>query len=255
MAELGPGDSLGIGLAAILSGAQRYYGLDVVEYSERARDLAVLDELARLYRQQSALPGEAEFPEVRPLLECYDFPEFLTGAELQTHSAPERVEQIRSALNGSGAASGIAVGYRAPWSDPSILPEESADLIFSQAVMEHVDDLRSTYAAMHRWLRPGGAISHQIDFRSHSTATTWNGHWTISPRLWRAVRGARPYLINRAPCSSHLQLISELGFKIITEQRYRLPTEISRADLAEPFAEISDEDLETCGVFIQAVKR
>jgi hypothetical protein len=31
--EIGPGDSLGIGLAALLAGSDRYYGLDVVPYS------------------------------------------------------------------------------------------------------------------------------------------------------------------------------------------------------------------------------
>src|SRR6202165_1423753 len=39
VAELGPGDSLGTGLAALLSGANRYYALDVVHYANTPRNL------------------------------------------------------------------------------------------------------------------------------------------------------------------------------------------------------------------------
>ena len=33
VAELGPGHSIGIGLAALISGAEQYYGLDAVQYA------------------------------------------------------------------------------------------------------------------------------------------------------------------------------------------------------------------------------
>ena len=41
VAELGPGDSLGLGLAAILSGASRYFAFDVVQYAHNAANAAV----------------------------------------------------------------------------------------------------------------------------------------------------------------------------------------------------------------------
>src|SRR5688500_12129197 len=47
--ELGPGDSIGTGLAALLSGADRYVGLDVVPFSAKADLGKIFSELAQMY--------------------------------------------------------------------------------------------------------------------------------------------------------------------------------------------------------------
>src|ERR1700733_11905341 len=49
-AELGPGDSIGIGLAALLSGVERYYALDLVRYTDLRKNLGIFDELVALFR-------------------------------------------------------------------------------------------------------------------------------------------------------------------------------------------------------------
>ena len=66
--ELGPGDSIGTGLAALLAGASRYVGLDVVPYSAHANLEQLLDELTELYARQEPIPGHDEFPAIRPRL-------------------------------------------------------------------------------------------------------------------------------------------------------------------------------------------
>lgn len=38
--------------------------------------------------------------------------------------------------------------YKAPWSDRRIMEEQSVDVIFSQATMEHVDDLTPRFRNM-----------------------------------------------------------------------------------------------------------
>lgn len=72
--ELGPGDSIGGGLAALLCGADHYVGLDVVPFSANADLLKTFDELVQLYSRREPIPDHNEFPRVRPRLECYDFP-------------------------------------------------------------------------------------------------------------------------------------------------------------------------------------
>src|SRR3979409_1984427 len=56
MAELGPGDSLGIGLAALISGTQRYLALDAVRYADSTRNLQIFDESIALFRDRAPIP-------------------------------------------------------------------------------------------------------------------------------------------------------------------------------------------------------
>ena len=81
VAELGPGDSIGIGLAALLSGAERYFALDLVRYSGLEKNLEIFDELVSLFAAQAPIPGEQEFPFLYPKLDCYDFPHALVARE------------------------------------------------------------------------------------------------------------------------------------------------------------------------------
>ena len=75
--ELGPGDSIGIGLAALLSGATRYVGLDIVPFSAKADLETIFEELVQLYSRREPIPDHNEFPRVRPRLESYEFPNHL----------------------------------------------------------------------------------------------------------------------------------------------------------------------------------
>ncbi len=49
VAEIGPGSSLGVGLAALISGSHKYYALDDVQHATRGTNLKVFDELVRLF--------------------------------------------------------------------------------------------------------------------------------------------------------------------------------------------------------------
>ena len=74
VAELGPGNSLGIGLSTLLSGADRYHAFDVVPHAQVNHNLAVLDELIALFKARADIPGPAEFPQVARCCRATPFP-------------------------------------------------------------------------------------------------------------------------------------------------------------------------------------
>ena len=252
VAELGPGDSVGIGLAALLAGAEKYYALDLVRYSDLKKNLEIFDELVRMFRARSPIPDDSEFPFLFPKLSRYEFPQALLGeSSLAESLAPARVQTIRNSVELAASANSM-VCYKAPWNAPDIIDDASVDLMFSQAVLEHVDDLEGVYAAMRRWLKPGGMMTHQIDFKSHGKANAWNGHWSYPDPVWKIIVGRRPYLLNRLPHSAHLKLMQRCGFRILEDAVVRTPSELRTEQLAARFRGLSEDDLTVSGAFIVA---
>jgi len=259
VAELGPGDSLGIGLAALLSGTERYRAFDLVRYAAVERNLRVFEELVGLFERRAPIPDRDEFPDVKPYLESYEFPARILddtrlGAALES-ARLRRIEHAVRAVGQSSESGAETIVYVVPWDDPRQLEPESVDLIISQAVLEHVDDLPSCYRALHRWLRRGGGMSHQIDFKCHGTARRWDGHWAYSDLAWRLMRGRKPYLINREPHSTHIRLMEQAGFEIACDVTVRDVPTLPRERLAPRFRRITDDDRTTSGAFVQAIKR
>ena len=256
VAELGPGDSLGVGLAALLSGSEKYYAFDVVRYARNDRDLAIFDELVALFRARAPIPGPDEFPLITPLLDNYAFPQdILTENRLALALAPERVAAIRAELAGEAADGGGWITYQAPWDLADIVQEGTVDMVLSQTVMEYPLDLHAAYGTLHRWLKPGGVMSHQIDFRCMGTARKWNGHWACSDLAWALVTGKRRYPVaNREPHSTHVRLMEEQGFRVVGDVPIRGEGGLPREALAQRFRNLTDDDLTTSIALIQAVK-
>jgi len=254
VAELGPGASLGAGLAALLCGAEQYYAFDVVEHTEPQRNLKVFDDLVALFRARTPIPDETEFPFVCPRLKSHAFPHaLLTDARLESALADTRIARIRRSLEDVRSANSM-IQYRAPWTGDKVLQAESVDLVFSQAVFEHVDDLQTAYQVMWRWLRPGGFVSHTIDFRSHGWSGDWDGHWRLSDLQWALVRGKDVWSINREPWSTHQRLLTSQGFRVVALQYERMKPTHGRQRLARRFGDMTEEDRSVSGIFCQAIK-
>jgi SAM-dependent methyltransferase len=246
VAELGPGASLGVGIAALLTGAKRYVALDVVHHAGAAGNLNVFDELVELLANRAPIPGAEEFPEVRPALDSLEFPDdILTDARLSRCLALDRLSLLRETVRLD------RLEYVVPWDDAAVLEPATIDLVFSQAVMEHVADLQRTYGAVFQWLKPGGLMSHQIDFRSHGTSPDWNGHWAYPRWLWHAAQGSP---INRQPLSRHLEAIERAGFSIVAVQAEHDLEGLERRALAADWRWLSDSDMRSRSAFIQAVR-
>jgi hypothetical protein len=256
VAELGPGDSLGTGIAALLSGSETYLALDAKPFVQNQRNLDLFDRLLALFRARAPIPDEREFPGVIPLLTDYTFPaNAITAERLDLALTPARLAAIRNELAAlANHRPGRYVGYFAPWDCDTRLQAESVDLAFSQAVMEHVVNIDATYRALACWVKPGGCMSHAIDFRSHHTATEWNGHWGYTEFVWNIIVGWRTFLINREPHSRHLQALRDNGFELRLDQRVAEAGGLSRSNLAASFRNLPDDDLTTSGAFIAAQK-
>jgi hypothetical protein len=246
-----------VGLAALLSGSREYSAFDVVEYAQSDRNLTVFDELVELFRSRAGTPDRDGFPDIGPLVDLRGFPShILTDERLAASLAPSRVAAIRAALlnPGTTASDGISLRYIVPWQDAHNLRPGSIDFLFSHAVLEHIDDLPSAYASMYEWLKPGGMMSHQIDFRSHGLTTSWNGHWAYSNFVWAIIRGKRPFLLNRQPYSVHRAFMRRTGFRIVGEYLGVDETGLRRGQLAPRWRTMSDADLTCSGVLVQAVR-
>jgi hypothetical protein len=254
IAELGPGESLGVGLCALLSGSSSYAGLDVLAHSNPERNQRILNELITKFRERAPSPDKG-WPEFSSYLDERLFPShILTERALEQALQPQRIDAIRRAVTAPSPQNPITAEYKAPWFDPRVIEEGSVDLIISHSVLEHVVDLSGTYKALHQWLKPGAWMSHQIDFQSHGLTRRWNGHRTCSERMWQVTQGRRSFMINRHPASVHLRLMQEAGFRLVSHQKSFRKDDIRREELAPRWADIPEEDLNCAGLYVIATK-
>jgi SAM-dependent methyltransferase len=184
VAELGPGASLGVCIAALLDGVDTAVALDAGHYEDRAANLRILQELGSV-------------------------------GDTSTSNT-----NLISAVERAGGPHEERLRYVAPWSDPNVLAANSLDLIFSHSVLEHVDEPLSTYTACFRWLGSGGVMSHKIDHSSHGITRRWNGHYALPEKLWALIYGRRPYLLNRQRPRQHLADMASVGFEILPESSF-----------------------------------
>ena len=256
--EVGPGASLGVGLAAALSGARRYFACDVSRAVLFDRDAVVLDSLVDLFGRRAPIPGDDEFPRVNPKFPSYEFPHTLLTGDLLSGALDQgRIGHLRDEL-GRGAPRDPAatVQYAAPATPldlSAIVAPESVDWVMSQAVMEYVSNLPAAYGAMHDVLSVGGVMTHEIDFGAHQTSADWDGHWRRSELQWRVIRGRRRHFLNRQPLSAHLRALEGAGLDVVEVEKVQgSPT--FNAPATGPLRSFSGEDLITRSAFIVARK-
>ena len=260
--ELGPGDSLGLGCAALLSGAEQYIGLDVVAHANPEHDVKVLDELVELFKHHAPIPDGRSFPNLLPEIQSYRFPDrvFAADAPRRIDLDPERLKSIREALldRQDVLYDNVPVGYTAPWG-PRTLDRQSVDLVITQAVLQDMghepakSELAGAFQAMSRWLRKGGVMSHQINFAFPGSAE-WNHHWRYSDAAWRVVRGNRPFFENRVPLSVYLALCDENDFEVVSVKRVEREG-LPREKCAPRFRDLPEDDFRTASAHIVAVRR
>ena len=253
--ELGPGDSLGIGLAALLTGTQKIYTIDVIRYWDVERNLQVFEELIQLFKSSATIPDNREYPKINPPLSDYSFPcSLLSQQDLEQTLHRDRLQAIRKELENIDNPNNTFIRFASPKEASEVIPSESTDLIFSQAVLEYIVDLGHCFQEMDSWLRPGGCTSHCIDLSSHGITPSWNGHWTFSELEWKLATGGKKVVINRLPYSAYVEQYRRVGFQILSQDLVPCEPLFSPEQMARRFRGLDQKDLTTRVAYILARK-
>jgi len=165
--------------------------------------------------------------------------------------ATERIARIEAVLAGE-PSDGLDIRYYVPWQQCWSGSGPGVDLVMSQAVLEHVEDIEGVHRSLAAGLKIGGAASHVIDFRCHKMAGTWDGHLQYGDRLWKIVKGRRPYLLNRRSPSEHLRAMESAGFEILRAARVEAAPTIPRSSLAGRFSSWDEADRSTATMVVIA---
>jgi SAM-dependent methyltransferase len=121
----------------------------------------------------------------------------------------------------------------------------SVDLIFSQAVLEHVRkyEFAETMKECRRVLSPNGVVSHQVDLRDHLGGGLNN--LRFNEKIWESVFFVKSgFYTNRIRYSEMLKFFKDADFAVSvldTSRWDKLP--IGRADLNVHFAKLPDDEL------------
>lgn len=254
LVEIGPGDSVTTGTSALLSGFDRYVGVDVVPHIRWELALEHLELLTDWFASGQLPPMPARYSRALPPLAEWKRPESLRPGTLPWTSV-DLIERIRAALVQQGAVRPLEL--RCPWS-PDLVEEGSADWVMAHGVLQDMGFrdgetvLQDSLATFHRWLRPGGVMTHHIDLTCPAGAP-WNHHWAWSPAFRRLVRGRRPYYHNGAPLSLYVSLMEDAGFEVTLGHLHELPG-LERTQVSPSYRGLPDLDYRVAAAFLIARK-
>lgn len=126
---------------------------------------------------------------------------------------------------------------------------ESVDLVFSQAVLEHIrkHEFLDIMRECHRILKPNGIASHRVDLKDHLGGSLNN--LRFSEKLWESKLFARSgFYTNRIRFGQMLDCFRRAGFEVaIGDVRKWDHLPVARSVLAPPFSEFSDDELLVSG--------
>lgn len=216
--EIGSGGSLGAGICALLTGSEKYYTLEYDSAFNKKQNLEILEQLVHLFRSHAVIP--TKFKQLNIVINNHDFPETLIKPYFLED---ERIDEIRQdILNGFEKAKRVIVIRN--WEKA---PDLNLDFIFSRAVMEHVNDPEYVYKSIHRHLKAGSCMFHDIEYHSHGLTRKLNGHYMISGTHWKIICGRRKYFLNRWTETDHLNSIKINGYALINASQRLIYDKVS----------------------------
>jgi SAM-dependent methyltransferase len=224
--EYGPGDLPGVAALMVARGAEKVYCVDrfpLVNLS--AKNARVLGQLI----------DSCQGTERGRLLSC-----LVDAGNPASGFDPRRIEYVVR----PGGLSGL---------------RDAVDLVFSRAVLEHVNDLEATFADMTAALKPGATGIHLVDLRSHGLHKINPLDFLVwSPALWDLMYSEKG-VPNRWRIDRYRAVLSTLPVDLQTLEATKLATAEQVAEvrplLARPFRGVSDEDLRWLGFWLVFRKR
>jgi SAM-dependent methyltransferase len=191
--EIGPGDSLAPLILWIGFGAHSVTGLECYgDGRDSRRERAILmDLLDRLSPEER-----------KRILAAVD----LNGDELRLDA--ERIRYVSNA----------PVEQLGNW-----IPVNSADLIISNAVLEHVRGLEEGLRRMYWAVKPGGVMIHRVDLRNHGVLADFGDHAFLRPPdfLWRLMGSASGSFPNRKDLGTYERVLEECGARVEVEPTWK----------------------------------
>lgn len=129
------------------------------------------------------------------------------------------------------------------------IPSQSIDLVFSQAVLEHVrkNEFLATQVECARIMKPDGVASHRVDLRDHLGGALNNLRFRES--VWESAFFVRSgFYTNRIQMAEMLRLFEQAGFEVELDEVRRWPAlPTPRKKMNSDFAALSDEILNVSG--------
>jgi ubiquinone/menaquinone biosynthesis C-methylase UbiE len=204
--ELGPGGSLGFGILALKNGASKYYAIDENSHS---------------------FFNKPEFDIYMQLIENEEI-----GKQIFIERADKKFSYNKNRIDF------LEIGQTSLLP----LPDDSIDVIYSCAVLEHVHDLDSLFSEMHRVLRKGGIMNHEIDLRDHIFSQKKLFFLLIPEKIFRFLFGKTGAYVNRKRASYYEKLVKKLNLEVLNITDTVLKNE---KELKKYLKEFSLEDLKT----------
>lgn len=154
--ELGPGADLGIAVMAIVQGAQSYYALD--------KHPLALSAPQEFYEELRISSPPARGGVASPRAKGVGVPAHLSILD-EGKSVPSSGR--RDGSTEISANSPIHYLHN-PDFDPKDIPDNTIDIIFSQAAFEHFDDVEKLFKQLSPKIKPGAVLIAEVDLKTHT---------------------------------------------------------------------------------------
>lgn len=213
--ELGPGGSVGFGLLCIKNGAKKYFAIDEREHAFLTEKQFTL--YKKLLKNNEHLIGN-----------CFT-------------EKDKKISYNKDKINF------LEIGQMSKLP----LPDESIDMIYSCAVLEHVHDLDFCFSEMSRVLRSGGIMNHQIDLRDHIFLQDSPWFLTISDSWFNKLFKNTGEYTNRKRLNYYIILAKKYNLNILNLEKQSFSSLTTNKKLSEIY---SDEDLKISSINITLQK-